>query len=501
MTEVPAPLAEARQRLNRVLARASPLEREGFPFGSLALRHAFEEEVRAASLEGAERIVQRAGELLELADRAWEPLRRLLADFDDLRDLAELSGMDLRQVDGLTGNPRAPLLGGTVSAEALRTAARHARLGLATLREALPSYLVEQARELGRWARDARGRGTEVGDVVREVERVVRALHDLDLRSAASAVGNARHAVARTEGPARVPSLAGPEEEAILREAHHLARRLAHFELGGRPGGLGSFPAEGAPGTSDDRDGLLSPEDEIEALWDEVDRLVRDRELAATGPLLAVAGPALSVAPTVDLPGLPEPPVPPAEPILPSPEASAENDAAPVSPALPPEPLGTEPADDLLPEADGEPPWAEQGLPAGIRASPAPAGPEVAEPALAELGLHDEGGGQATREIGGAGAAGPGTPTDGAPGGPQDLFAGAIDPSRNADRPTGTVRSQREPRESSDGASERRDAPRWMSRISISAAYVPPESPLSVQHRPKRLTRPPARRTRSRHRK
>ncbi len=383
MTENPTPYAEARQRLNTVLARGAPLERQGFPLGSLALRNQFEEEVRSGSSAGAEGVVTRASERVDLAERRWGEVERLLDDVEALRDLATTAGMDLARVDARAGNPRELLLSRGPSEASLDAVARSAGVALATLREALPRYCVAQARALGTWARDARGRGEDVDEAVAAVGRVVRALHDLDLRTAVAAIAEARRIVVRTVRSSPAPSLPISEEEAILREAHNLARRLPVAE----PGAVADEPASrGGPGHFLSATVMLTPEEEVAALWAEVDRLAHERELASSAGLYA---PASSTFATPALPlgaSLGEPPPLPelsAEPedITPSVETAETipaNAPAPepevLTPSVP-EPSSAEPSErapEAVPETEGP---ASEPTEGGASAPPARAMP------------------------------------------------------------------------------------------------------------------------------
>ncbi len=340
MTENATPYADARQRLNATLARGAPFEREGFPLGSLALRNLFEEEVRGGSLAGAGAVVDRSAALVDLAERRWAQIERLLGDVDALRDLAGTAGMDLVRIDAKAGNPRELLLNRPPSEASLDAVARAAGTALATLREALPRYCVGQARALGQWARDARARGEDVDEAVEAVGRVVRSLHDLDLVSAVAAIAEARRLVVRSARPANPPTVPVTEEEAILREAHNLARRLSLAEP---TAGADELTGRGAPANFLAASVPLTPEEEVEALWAEVERLAHERELASSRALYASAPVPAAVA-----------------------AAAAPQDAPPLPPALPTPNVSESPEEPPREEARSD---ATQVTPTPIRSA------------------------------------------------------------------------------------------------------------------------------------
>lgn len=377
MTESATPYAEARQRLNATLARGAPFEREGFPLGSLALRNLFEEEVRGGSLAGAGAVVDRSVALVDLAERRWAQVERLLGDVDALRDLAGTAGMDLVRIDARAGNPRELLLNRPPSEASLDAVARAAGTALATLREALPRYCVGQARALGQWARDARARGENADEAVEAVGRVVRSLHDLDLVSAVAAIAEARRVVVRSARPANPPAVPVTEEEAILREAHNLARRLPLAEP---PAGADGLTGRGAPANFLAAGVPLTPEEEVEALWAEVERLSQERELASSRALYASAPvPAAVEATSVpqDAPPLPEPLPEPVVTVSP-PEEPREEETAEESLGTPaPMPSAAPPDGDALVPTPEE-------TAAGTPAPPAEEGTDQVAPPAAE---------------------------------------------------------------------------------------------------------------------
>ncbi len=500
MPQESSPFLGPRKRLNEILARAVPLERDGFPFGSLHLRNLFEEEARAGQLESAEAVVERAGALLALAEHSWAPLRRLLSEFDGLRDLAEAAGMDLGKVDAQTGNPRAVLLRPPISEATLEATERSVQVGLTTLREALPPYLVEQARSLGRWAREAEARDEEIGEIATEVRRVVQGLHDLDLRSAAGAVGAARRAIARRAGPTGVPSVPVPEEEAILLEAHSLARRLPWHDPLSREHRSGPGGGLDGSGGEDGEAGVISPEAEVDALWAEVDRLVRERELAATGPLLAVAGPSLTVSPPVEIPAIAQeasaptdthgsevPPLgdPPGTPAMPAPQFPARAEPAV---ADGPSPREVSPPEEAIGDPTGR--W----LPAGA----------LLEEITVSAGAPEEATDADPLSASSAGLSLPAAKGESLDA-PPTAVAAPSERAHLAEPSSPSVPGRASPANGTPRTvgldPDRARPPRWMSRISISAAYVPPEPYAPGTRRAPRPQRQRPRRARSRHRR
>lgn len=448
MTEKTSSTEELRKTLSSLLDRGAPLERQGFPLGSLGLRTRFEEEARTGSAASAEEVVAQAQERLELGESRWPELKRLLEELDRTREVAGTAGMDLARLDTKSGNPREELLLRGLSSASLDACAVSARLALATLREALPRFCVDQARALGAWARRARDGGENVSDAIEAVGRVASALQDGDLEAAANAVADARSAMARSASPASRPSTPAADQEEILREAHFLARRLPGTEGGsdlwGPPRGGASLAGVEV---------LASPEEEIAALWAEVDRLARERDVAAARTLYDSGGSASKDA------SVSEPTVRPSE-------AGAFEE--PASPGLEAEevssPTGWETPEPREKEGEVEslstPPGPEEALappvPAPVESQRTVAPPvEIQRPAAAPQEAPEP----------------PASTASGAP------HAVPEPPARGPASPP----------------------PPPAARISFSAAYVPPAHVPTVVHRAGRAERARPRRSRSRH--
>ena len=176
------------------------------------------------------------------------------------------------------GNPRRHLLAEPLSAASLeKAAACSASLALAVLTPAVPKFCIQEAQALGvsiRWARD---RGEEVADAARSFARLLAAIQDQNLPTAAQrlvetahrgsdpASSHASSALAPGGGgdPARSsePRPSAPADQGKARDASSAARLMTQVR---------------AAISEDRRDG--TPEEEIEQLWREVDRLTQEKK-------------------------------------------------------------------------------------------------------------------------------------------------------------------------------------------------------------------------------
>jgi len=416
---------------------------EGLPIPTAELADEFDKAVREQNLEEARAVVQRAEALLTRADQDWGWLRELLQRVDDLRGIAEVVGLDLARIDARVGNPRAALSEEALTTASLEKAAASASFALAVLNDAIPKYIVQEAKSLGSSIRRARDRGEDVREAVAAFSALLLAVPEPALGATVDRLGEARKAVARIPRAPPVAAVSEEEEEEILNEARNLARRLHRIKTRAHAAtDAVRLISQVRQALSEDRR-YASPEEEVEALWAEVDRLTREKRLAAGGPA-PEAGGAPVIAPTPGggspepiVPGGPMVPTPPERLYGPGPAGSVVpvgKTTAVVSPvARVPEPT---------PTASGRSPVP----------SPSPSSPRMQEPIVPPLvPLPDE---QA------------GTP---APQSPDTLADGA---GPRAARPT---------------------------RIAIAAAYVPPDLAGSAYGASPSTTEA-HRRTRSRHR-
>jgi hypothetical protein len=273
---------------------------EGLPIPTAELADEFDKAVREGNLEEARSVVQRAETLLARADQDWGWLRELLQRVDDLRAIAESVGLDLPRIDARVGNPRASLLEEALTATSLEKTAASASFALAVLNDAIPKYIVQEAKSLGGSIRRARDRGEDVREAVASFSTLLRSVQEPALGATADRLAEARKAVARIPRAPPVAAMSVEEEEEILNEARNLARRLHRIKTRAHVAtDAVRLISQVRQALSEDRR-YASPEEEVEALWAEVDRLTREKRLAAGGPPLesdAQAAPMGSISP------------------------------------------------------------------------------------------------------------------------------------------------------------------------------------------------------------
>ncbi len=287
MPKASSPFPELRRRLEAVEEAGRALQAEGLPFPTVQAREAFDEAVRGGAVPEARKLVKRAETLLERSQKDWTWIRELLKRVDELRGIAESIGLDVSLVDARVGNPRAQLMSEPLSAGSLERSAAAASLALAVLNDLVPKYCVQQAQKLGASIRAARNRGEDVGESVVAFSTLIRSLQDDHLPSIAERLVEARHSVARIPRAPALPSMSPEEEEEILLEARNLARRLHRIRSKARDAtGAVRLMTHVRAVLTERRYG--SPEEEIEALWSEVDRLAEEKRLAAAPPVLGV---------------------------------------------------------------------------------------------------------------------------------------------------------------------------------------------------------------------
>jgi len=285
MTPEHPTVASLRPRLDLVVQRGRALEAEGLPFPTESVYDTFEEAVREGETQVAADVVKRAEALLTRVGTDWTWVRELLRRADELRAIAGTIGVDLAILDSRVGNPRTRLMTEPLSSGSMEKAAASASLALAVLNDAVPKFCVQEAQALGVSIRRARDRGEEVTDAVRTFSRLLQAVQDQNLATAAQRLVETRRVVARIPRAPALPPLSPHEEEEILLEARNLARRLQRIKGKARDASSAArLMAQVRAAISEDRR-YGTPEEEIEQLWAEVDRLTHERNRAASTAL------------------------------------------------------------------------------------------------------------------------------------------------------------------------------------------------------------------------
>ena len=334
---------ELEQRLDRLGRDGRQLEEEGLPFPTTQIVTAVDERLHSGDLETAGTTLKQGETLLRRVRQDWTWVRELLRRADELRAIASMLGVDVAHLDSRVGNPRDRLRSEPLSSGSLEKAAASASLSLAVLKDAVPKFCVQEAQKLGAAIRRARDRGEDVTDVARSFSRLLQAIQDDNLATAAQRLVEARHLVARIpRAPALPPvSPSKQEEEEILLEARNLAHRLQRIKTRARDAhSAARLLTQVRAALSEDRR-TGTPEEEIEALWAEVDRMTKERrridELAPAQ--VPPANP--SGAPATDDSAAPadraDLAVPPAEPTTPDDEDDFESARSLYLQYLPPE--------------------------------------------------------------------------------------------------------------------------------------------------------------------
>jgi hypothetical protein len=278
--------AEAwKSRLDTVVEQGRALEAEGLPFPTLQIQSSYEEAYRAGRTSDAIGVIKRGEALLSRVRPDWTWVRELLRRADELRTIAETIGVDVAHLDRRVGNPRKQLMDEPLSVGSLEKAAASASLALAVLKDAIPKFVVQEAQQLGVSMRRARDRGEDVSAVTASFSRLLQALQDQNLPTSAQRLVECRRAMARVPtAPALPPHSPQDEEAEILLEARNLARRLQRIKArASNAQSAARLMAQVRAAISEERR-YGTPEEEIEALWAEVDRMTRERKRAAEGP-------------------------------------------------------------------------------------------------------------------------------------------------------------------------------------------------------------------------
>jgi hypothetical protein len=280
----PARAAELRKKMDALAAKARPLEADGLPFPTTQIRLAFDQALATGVPGTAEQVVKRGEALLTRVSEDWVWVKELLRRADELRAIAGTIGVDLGILDARVGNPRKRLLVDALSSGSLQRAAASASLALAVLNDAVPKFCLQEAKGLGGAIRKARDRGEDVNDAASSFSRLLQAAQDQNLPTLAQRLVETRKAVARIPRAPALPRMSENEEEEILLEARNLARRLQRIKGKARDASSAArLMSQVRAALAEDRR-YGTPEEEIESLWLEVDRLTREHRRAGEAP-------------------------------------------------------------------------------------------------------------------------------------------------------------------------------------------------------------------------
>lgn len=268
-------------RLQSLIMRGRALELEGLPFPTDQVRTSVERAIDAGDRPRAEAALQRGETLYQKAAADWQWLRGLLDRSDALRALAERIGLDVDHLTARVGDARAQLKREPLSSGALEKAAASASLALAVLQDAVPKYCVAEAKNLGASIGDAERRGEDVGDATRAFRDLLGKLREGHAEATARALLVVRSALLKIPKAPVIAEVPPDEEAEILDEARNLARRLHRIRGRARDAhSAARLMAQVRAALSEDRR-YGSPEEEVEELWKEVDRLTREAQLTA----------------------------------------------------------------------------------------------------------------------------------------------------------------------------------------------------------------------------
>ncbi|MCI4353639.1 MAG: hypothetical protein L3K14_09735 [Thermoplasmata archaeon] len=292
-------------RVREIVRKGDSLTAEGIPYDSATLVGDVKSQIAKRDLAGAITTVRRAEALLDKTLRDWIWLKELLARVDELRDLARKSGVDLEVVDQRVGNARQTLLTLPLSEGSLEKAAASASLALVVLNDTLPKFYTQESQQLARSIHDARERGEDVRESGVRLAQLLQAFREGRLAEIGQRFIDLRRAVTRIpRAPAVPPKGLKREEEEILLEARNLARRLNRMKYRARDAqGAARLMTQVRAALSEDRR-YGSPEEELEELWGEVDRLARERTDALADPPTVADGEPLTSEPSSSEPAV-----------------------------------------------------------------------------------------------------------------------------------------------------------------------------------------------------
>lgn len=279
---MPTPIdpREMEERVATLTQRGKALESEGLPFPTEPIVGAIRRALDLSDGDQALQVLRRGESLYAKASRDWTWIRELLRRADELRALAQSVGMDVQLLDQRVGNARDQLKAATLSGGSLEKAAASASLALAVLSDAIPKFCVQEAQKLGGSIRSARDRGEDVANATLAFRNLLESIKDDHLPLVTGRLLDARRAVARIPIAPAVATFPTDEEEEILLEARNLARRLQRIKTRARDAhSAAKLMTQVRAALSEDRR-FGTPEEEIEALWNEVDRLTKERQAA-----------------------------------------------------------------------------------------------------------------------------------------------------------------------------------------------------------------------------
>jgi hypothetical protein len=276
-------------RVTGVVRQGETLAAEGIPYDSAQFVSEVRNQIAKNDLAGAITTVRRAEALMDKTLRDWTWLKELLTRVDELRSLAARSGVDLEVVDQRIGNAREQLRTLPLAEGALEKAAASASLALVVLNDTLPKFYTQEAQQLAKSIQEANGRGEDIREAGVRLAQLLQALREGRLAEIGQRFIELRRAVTRIpRAPAVPPHIQQREEEEILLEARNLARRLNRMKYRARDAqGAARLMNQVRAALAEDRR-YGSPEEELEELWGEVDRLARERTDALATPPVAV---------------------------------------------------------------------------------------------------------------------------------------------------------------------------------------------------------------------
>jgi hypothetical protein len=298
-------------RVHGIVQRGDSLVAEGIPYDSAAFVSEVRSQVAKHDLAAAITSVRRAEALLDKTLRDWTWLKELLARVDELRSLAARSGVDLEVVDQRIGNAREQLRTLPLAEGALEKAAASASLALVVLNDTLPKFYTQEAQQLAKSIHEAKERGEDVRESGVRLAQLLQSLREGRLNDIGQRFIELRRAVTRIpRAPAVPPKMLEREEEEILLEARNLARRLNRMKYRARDAqGAARLMNQVRAALAEDRR-YGSPEEELEELWGEVDRLARERSDALATPPSAPVAEEAAADPSPDEPAVSVPSTP-----------------------------------------------------------------------------------------------------------------------------------------------------------------------------------------------
>jgi hypothetical protein len=272
-------------RVSGIVRQGEALAAEGIPYDSASFVADVRNQIARHDLAAAITTVRRAEALLDKTLRDWTWLKELLSRVDELRDLAARSGVDLEVVDQRIGNARQQLRTLPLAEGSLEKAAASASLALVVLNDTLPKFYTQESQQLAKSIHEARERGEDVRESGVRLAQLLQSLREGRLADIGTRFIELRRAVTRIpRAPAVPPKMLQREEEEILLEARNLARRLNRMKYRARDAqGAARLMNQVRAALAEDRR-YGSPEEELEELWGEVDRLARERTDALATP-------------------------------------------------------------------------------------------------------------------------------------------------------------------------------------------------------------------------